>query len=328
MPTRRHFLAASSAGLAASIIPRFARAQVVDKQVRVVVGFPAGGPTDAVARGLAEKLRGKYAATIIVDNKPGAAGRIGIENVKTSPPDGSSVLMTPLSMMTIYPHVYKKLSYDPLKDLIAVSPVGVTGFALSVGPMVPATVKTAADFVKWCKDNPKQAIYASPAAGSMVHFTGAMFTRAAGVPIEHVAYKGSAPAIQELLGGQIASTFTVIYDVLQHVKAGKIRVLATSGAKRSRFLPDVPTFIESGFKDVEAQEAFGTFLPPKTPADIVNKLADSIKEVVGTPAFREQLEQFAFEPLATTPAQFVTQIKADLDRWGPVVKATGFQLDE
>jgi tripartite-type tricarboxylate transporter receptor subunit TctC len=328
MITRRRLIAASSAGVAAALLPGFARAQIVDKQVRIVVGFPAGGPTDAVARILADRLRGKYAATIIVDNRPGAAGRIGIDNVKASPPDGSAILITPASMMTIYPHVYKKLSYDVLKDFVPVTPVGSTAFALSVGPMVPASVKSVADFVKWCKDNPKQAIFASPAAGSMVHFAGALFSKAADAKMEHVAYKGSAPAMQELLGGQIPSTFTVMYDAMQHVKAGKIRVLATSGAKRSRFLPDVPTFVESGLKDVEAIEWFGIFLPAKTPPEIANKLAEAIKGVVETPQFREQLEQFAFEPLVQAPAQFVAMIKSDLERWGPVVKATGFQLDE
>jgi tripartite-type tricarboxylate transporter receptor subunit TctC len=281
MFTRRTLLTSAAAGaFAASTIDR-AQPQFEDAIVRVVVGFAAGGPTDVIARLIVEQLRTTYAPKAIVENKPGAAGRLAIDLVKKSPPDGSVFLLTPGSPLTIYPHVYKKLDYNPVQDLTPVTTVGVTGYALSVGPMVPANVRSLADFIAWCKANPAKAAYASPAAGSTPHFVGAKFAKSATLDMQHVAYRGSAPAMQDLLGGQLASASTLIFDTLAHSRGGGLRVLATSGSKRSQLLPDTPTFAEQGFSGFEVQEWLGFFLPPKANAAIVDDLSPGISSKNG-----------------------------------------------
>jgi tripartite-type tricarboxylate transporter receptor subunit TctC len=277
----------------------------------------------------ADKLRGIYAPAVIVDNRPGAGARIALEHVKGSEADGSVTVLTPSSMLVIYPHVYKKLAYDPVRDFAPVSTAAQVEFAFSVGPAVPENVKTLPDFAKWAKANPQQAAFSSPAAGSTPHFLGVMFGRAAGIQLTHVPYKGDAPGIQDLIGGQIASSVNVIGSILPHAKGGgKARLLATSGAKRSRFLPEVPTFVEAGYKDVEAQEWFGFLVPAKTPPEIVDKFAAAVAEVVKKPEVAERLAQLAYEPTAIRTQEFAALLSAERDRWGPIVKASGFQLEE
>ena len=277
MFSRRRFIAASAAASVAALAPSVrAQTPVVNKTARIVVGFPPGGSTDVVSRLIADRLRGVYAPTVIVENKPGAGGRIALEAVKNADADGSAMILTPASMLVIYPHIYKKLAYDPFTDFAPVTSVCAFPIGFSVGPMVPESVKTVADFVAWAKANPKSAAFASPAAGSMVHFTGVMFNRAAGLDMTHVPFKGGAPAIQDLIGGQIASSMNVLSEALPQHKAGKLRTLATSGAQRSPFMPDVPTFVESGYKEIVAREWFGILVPAKTPADIITKLNAAI----------------------------------------------------
>jgi tripartite-type tricarboxylate transporter receptor subunit TctC len=326
MLTRRTFL--SSAAAAVAMQPHAASAQLMGGTVRMVVGFPPGGPTDTVARLLAEQLRTTYASTVIMDNKPGAGGRLAVDNVKVSAPDGLSLLFTPSSILSIYPHVFKKLSYDPVKDLTPVGAAGTVGFALSVGPAVPDSVKTLADFMAWCEANPGKAQYASPAAGASPHFVGASFARAAKFDFQHVPYRGSAPLLQDLLGGQIAAASTTIFDVMAQKEGGKMRAIATSGAKRSAFLPDVATFAEQGFPDVQAEDWFGVMLPANAPTDLVNRLATALKAAVATPLIQQRLKDFAFEPVDLSPSQLAQRLKADIAQWEPVVKATGFTLDD
>lgn len=328
MLTRRSFLASAAAGAAVAGLPDTASAQLLGGTVRMVVGFPPGGPTDTVARLLAEQLRTTYASTVVMDNRPGAGGRLAVDNIKASAPDGLSLLFTPSSILTIYPHVFKRLTYDPVKDLTPVGAAGTVGFALSVGPMVPESVKTLADFMAWGKANPGKAQYASPSAGASPHFVGASFARAAKFDFQHVPYRGSAQLLQDLLGGQIASASTTIFDVMAQKEGGKMRAIATSGAKRSAFLPDVGTFAEQGFPDVQAEDWFGIMLPANAPADLVSKLAAAIKAAVATPLIQQRLKDFAFEPVDLTPGELSARLKADIAAWEPVVKATGFTLDD
>jgi tripartite-type tricarboxylate transporter receptor subunit TctC len=327
MLNRRHLIA--SAALAAATFTPLAQAQTaIDKTARIVVGFPAGGSTDVVARLLADQLRGTYATTVIVDNKAGAGGRIGAQAVKTGDADGSQFLLTPASILTIYPHVYKKLGYDSLADFTPVSTVASVTFAFSVSSAVPASVKTVADYVAWAKANPKEANFGSPAAGATPHFVGTMLGKAAGVQLNHIPFKGGAPLVSDLLGGQIQSGVNVLPEVLPHAQSGKLRILAVSGTKRSRFLPNVPTFAESGFKDVAADEYFAVFAPAKTPADVVAKLNAAIQQALKAKPMVEGLEKLSFEVEGQSPAEFGKLVKSELDRWGPVVKASGFSSEE
>ena len=327
MPNRRLPLAA--AALAAAACAPLAHAQTaIDKTARIVVGFPPGGSRDAVARLLADQLRGSYAPTVIVDNKAGAGGRIGAQAFKAGDADGSQFLLTPASILTIYPHVYKKLGYDSLADFTPVSSVAVVTFAFSVSSAVPASVKTVAEYVAWAKANPKDANYGSAAAGATPHFVGVMLGRAAGVQLNHIPFKGGAPLVSDLLGGQIQAGANVLPEVLPHAQSGKLRILAVSGAKRSRFLPNVPTFAESGFKDVEASEYFGVFVPAKTPPEVVAKLNAAIQNALKAKPLVEGLEKLSFEVAGQSPAEFGKLVQGELKRWGPVVKASGFSSDE
>jgi tripartite-type tricarboxylate transporter receptor subunit TctC len=328
MLNRRHLIA-TAAALACLPIAPLAQAQTAtDKTARIVVGFPPGGAADAVARLLADQLRGSYAPTVIVDNKAGAGGRIGAQAVKAGETDGSQFLLTPASILTIYPHVYKKLGYDTLADFTPVSSVATVTFAFSVSSAVPASVKTVADYVAWAKANPKEANYGSPAAGATPHFVGTMLGKAAGLQLNHIPFKGGAPLVSDLLGGQIQAGVNVLPEVLPHAQSGKLRILAVSGAKRSRFLPNVPTFAESGFKDVAADEYFAVFAPAKMPAELVAKLNAAIQKALTAKPMIEGLEKLSFEVVGQSPAEFGKIVKGELDRWGPVVKASGFSSEE
>ena len=272
MNNRRNFV--QSAGALAAIgalSPLVARAQGLE-QVKIVNGFPAGGTADATSRRVGEHLRGSAFTknTAVVENKPGAGGRIACETVKNAAPDGSTLLLTPYSCTAVYPHIYTKLSYDPFKDLMPVSIAAVMHHGLAVGPMVPETVKNVRDYVAWCKANPGKASYGSPAAGSLPHFLGALLSSYTGVPLTHVPYRGSVPGVADLIGGQLASMFTPSGDFLANHKAGKIRMIATSGPTRSRFSPEVATFAEQGFSELTTEEWFGFYAPANTPGNVID----------------------------------------------------------
>jgi tripartite-type tricarboxylate transporter receptor subunit TctC len=320
---RRQFNTLIGSAFAAASLPAFAQAGLA----RIVVGFPPGGTVDAMARRIAEKLKGSYAENVIVENKPGAGGRIAVETVKNAAPDGNTILFSPGSMLVIYPHVYRKLSYDTFKDMLPVTPAALYTCAFVVGPGVPESVKTLAQFVDWSKTAPKVA-YASPAPGSMPHFLGDVFKRKAGIDLQHVPYRGMAPAVQDVLGGQIASCMGVLGEFLPHMASGRVRVLAVTSEKRSRFMPDVPTFAELGFKEVAGTEWYGVLLPAKTEAARVSKLAEVIAAAVKDPQVAEGFAQIGFEATSQTPAAFAQSIRRELDYWGPVVKASGFSSDD
>ena len=290
MLSRRRMIAGCASGALAlgGVMPR-ALAQATDKLVRMIVGFPAGGGTDVTARVLAEALHGTYASTIIVENKAGASARLAVEYVKNAPPDGSVMLFTPDFPMTLYPHSFKSLSYDPLKDFIAVSPAAKGMLTFVVGPEVADTVKTLADFVQWCKANPDKANYATTSAGGTPHFTGVMLASAAAIPMSPVHYRGGAPAIQDLVGGHVPASINPVGEVLEFAKSGSLRVLAVTGAKRSPFLPDVPTMKESGY-DIVVESLSGVFLPANTPDKIVAALSDAMREASRS---KEMIESLA-----------------------------------
>jgi tripartite-type tricarboxylate transporter receptor subunit TctC len=326
MWNRRQFINTVAAGAAASALPLRAVAQASPtlEIAKLVVGFPAGGTTDAVTRRIAEKMRGVYAKNVIVENKPGAGGRIAAEMVKNTPPDGSTFLLTPASIITLYPHVYQKLAYNSFEDFIPVSTACTIAFGFGVGPAVPESVKTMKDFLAWAKANPKDANYGSPATGSPPHFLGALLSKESEIDLKHVPYRGSAPGIQDLLGGQIASMSSPIGDYLPHLASGKLRLLATSGPKRSRFAPDVPTYSELGYKDMSITEWYGFFAPARTPAEHINRAAAAIKAASQAQDVIDGFLQLGLEAGANTPAQLSASVKSENQAWGPIVKRVGF----
>lgn len=316
---RRHLVAAAAL---APFAPRLAFAQGLET-TRVLCGFPAGGTTDAVSRRVADKLRGSFAKNALVENKPGAGGRLAVEELKRSAPDGSSLLLTPAGMITLYPHIYRSLSYG-IDDVTPVCTGGTVGFALGVGPAVPESVKTVRDFIAWAKANPDKANYGSPGAGSPPHFLGALLAKESGVDLRHVPYRGSAPGIQDLIGGQVPAFSSPIGDYLPHLKGGKLRVLATSGAQRSRFVPDVATYAEQGFKDLVMSEWYGFFLPPKAAPDLAQRAAAAIRAAVQAPEVVEAFAQLGVEAGANTPAEMAKAVRDENAAWGGIVKKVGF----
>jgi tripartite-type tricarboxylate transporter receptor subunit TctC len=326
MHSRRYFLAGSAAGfvLGGAGMTRHLFAQLIGKATRIVVGFPPGGFVDVVARHLSERMRGTYAPTVIVDNKPGAGGRIAVEAVKNSDGDGSTILVTPNPMITIYPHLYGKLAYDPLHDLMAVTTLCTFPLVLVVGPGMPANVKTIGELVPWAKANPKKASYGTSAAGSTQHFIGFLFARAAGIELTHVGYKGGGPAIQDLLGGQIPIIIGTPGNVIPHLQAGKLRALATTGAQRSSIFPNIPTFKESGYPEIDMKDWLGLFVPSKTPPETVAKLNTVVREVLKSSEIVEAFAKLMVEPRGESPAECARLVQAEYKLWGPIVKASGF----
>jgi tripartite-type tricarboxylate transporter receptor subunit TctC len=327
MIQRRTLLQAGAAALVPLATSRSAWAQAAGNAF-IISGFPAGGMGDFVARPLAEKLRGKYAANLLMESKVGAGGRIAVEHVKRSAPDGLTILQIPSSPMVLYPNIYKKLNYDPLADFIPVTSTVSYAFSFTAGPGLPAEVKTVEEYLKWAKANPKQASYGVPAAGSALHFAGMMLARASGVELTSVPYRGGAPLLQDVLGGQIPVSFNVMGEVLPHVKSGKLRSLAMTTPQRSSFLPDVPTMVEQGFKDITMLEALGWYLPAKTPMDTVRRLNALVREALQASDFIEGLAKNGLQPLHQSPEEFARLLKEDTEKWATIAEATGFTAED
>ena len=324
--SRRRIVQGATAASVLAAIGRSAHAQTMDT-VKIVTGFTPGGTSDAICRRVADKIRPGYAANAVVDNKTGAGGQIAIQFVKGAAPDGATVLQTPMSMLGIYPHIYKKLPYDPVADLTPVSLGAVFDFGFAVGPAVPASVRNVPEFLAWCKANPGQANFGSPAAGSTPHFIGALLGKQAGVDIKHIAFRGTQPAILDMLGGQIPAVSGPVGEFTQHLASGKCRLLATSGAKRSRFAPTIPTLVEQGLKDMAFNEWFGFYLPAKAPADVVQRLNTALRGALVQPDVIDGLGLMGLEAQGSTPAELAAMLKADTERWGPLVKAIGFTAE-
>jgi tripartite-type tricarboxylate transporter receptor subunit TctC len=322
MHTRRRFLGTAAAGLFA--FPFSARAQGIDT-AKILVGFPPGGTTDVMGRKIADKLRGAYARNVIVENRPGAGGQLGVTALRDSPADGSTLLLTPSSMLTIFPHTFKSLQYK-LDDVAPVSLAMYTHHVLSVGPAVPDSVKTLKEFFAWAKANPDKAAYGSPGAGSMPHLVGVLLSKAGDADLRHAAYRGSAPGIQDLLGGQIASFVGPAGDVIAHAKNGKVRVLGVSGKERDVLLPAVATMGEQGFA-IAVREWYAFFMPAKASADAVQRASAALQQAIAQPDVAEFGKQFGMEMLSSSPRQLAEVLKADAAEWSSLARQTGFTAD-
>jgi tripartite-type tricarboxylate transporter receptor subunit TctC len=301
---------------------RLAHAQA--NTIRVIFPYAAGGSGDATIRLIADKMQASLNQTVVVENRTGGAGRIGVSAVKNAAPDGLTVLYTPFAAVTIYPFVYRTLDYDPFTDLRPLAQICTFDFGIAVGANVPA--KNPKELVAWLKANPDKAQFGSPGAGALPHFFGLMFGKAAGVEMTHIAYKGGTPAIADLLGGQIPMVSSTASEFIELHKAGQLRVIGTSDVERSLGLPDVPTFKESGI-DIVGTSWYGMFAPAKTPDDVVARLNKAIVDAVKSPDIREKLIGYGLNPTGTSSAELGRIQKAHAALWEPVIKASGFVAD-
>ena len=324
--SRRHVIQSAGASALLASIGNTAWAQALEN-LKIITGFAAGGTSDTLCRRMGTKLAPDYAKTAVVENRTGAGGQIAIQYVKSAAPDGMTLLQTPTSMLTIYPHIYKKLAYEPLVDLAPVTLACVFDFGLAVGPAVPLSVKTVPEFLAWAKANPLGANFGSPAAGSTPHFIGALLGKSAGVDLKHAAYRGTQPAMLDLLGGNISAVSGPIGDLTQHLPTGKVRILGVSGAKRSRFAPDVHTYTEQGLKDMIHSEWFAFLMPAKTPTEVVNRMNAALKVALAQKDVIDGLAGFGLEAISSTPAELTDLIKKDTAKWAPIVKSVGFTAE-
>jgi tripartite-type tricarboxylate transporter receptor subunit TctC len=294
--------------------------------LRIVVGYPPGATSDALTRVIAEHMQRTLKQTVIVENKVGAGGRIANELVKAAPPDGNTVLMTPVATMAIFPHSYAgQLRYDPFKDFTPVAHLSNFQIGLGVGSGVPA--KTLPEYVAWVKADPsRNGYYGSAAPGSIPHFFGVMFAKTAGLTLTHVPYKGTAAAMTAIASGEIGAISTVAADIRALVSGGKARLLAVAGDKRDANFPDVPTFREQGY-DLVAKPWYGLFAPAGTPGAAVERLSKAAVAAVNDPALHKRLVEMGLEPTGQGPDRLAAALKEDFERWGPPIKASGFKGD-
>lgn len=298
-------------------------AQAQEKQpLRIVVGFPPGGSADILARMIANALRDDYSA--IVENKAGAAGRIALTYVKGAKPDGQTVIVLPSGPMVLFPHVYKKLDYDAVKDFTPISQIARFQFGVVSGPATKA--KNIADMVSKTKSDPTSASYGTPGAGTLPHFMGVLLEQSTGISLNHVPFQGGAPANNALLGGHIGYKFDVVSETAEMHHSGKARIIAVTGPQRDPQVPDVPTLKESGV-NMEATAWFAMYGPAGMKGEALNKLESAMMKMLRDPAMKEKLIKLGYEPIGSNGVDLATAQKVDLARWEKPIKATGVQLD-
>jgi tripartite-type tricarboxylate transporter receptor subunit TctC len=293
------------------------------KTVRMVVGYPPGGPTDVIARTVAQKLSLAFGQQVIVDNRPGASGIIGAELVVKAAPDGYTLLTVPITY-AVTPSVYPKMPYDAEKDLAPVALVAAAPFILVVHPALP--VKTVKDLIALAKSRPGQINYASASAGGMPHLAGELFNSMAGVKLTHIPYKGAAPATIDLLAGQVSLMFNNMLSAMPHVKSAKLRAVAVTSAKRSSVLPEMPTIAET-IPGYAASGWYGAFAPASTPRDIIAKLNAEINRAMRQPDVTQRLAGDGVEAVNLTPDEFSIYLKQEIAKWGKIAKLSGTILD-
>lgn len=291
----------------------------------ITTGFAPGGSSDVVARLVADYLRGRYAENVIVESKVGAGGRIALEHVKNGLPDGSHLLVSPSGMFVLFPHIYDDLRYDSLRDFAPVTRLAKFPFFLVISEVVPPEVKTLDDFIAWCKENPGKASFGSPGAGTSAHFSGIMLGQKGQFPFTHVAYRGMAPLVTDLMGGHIAAGVLTPADILPLLETGKLRLLASTGTERSRFAPDVPTYTELGYPDIVIEESYSLYAPNSIPEERKVELARLANEAIREPNVQTRFESRGLEPAGTTPDELQSLIQNLHQRWGDIVKSTGFK---
>jgi tripartite-type tricarboxylate transporter receptor subunit TctC len=324
--TRREAMAGFGGGLALLAGPAAAvEAAYPSRTIRMVVPYPAGGTTDFLGRLVAEQLKTGLGATVVVENKPGAATSTGAELVARAEPDGYTLLIATSTTLAINKTLYRKLPYDPVRDFTPIALVAAVPFALIVNPQLP--VKTLAEFIAYAKSNPGLA-YGSAGNGSPQHLGGAMLKAEAGIDIRHVSYRGSVPAMLDVIAGHIPFMVVDLQPALPQIQDGKVRVLGVTTSKRVAAAPDIPTLAESGLPGFELVAWQGIVAPAGVPRPIVDQLAAQIGKLVADPLTRDKLTAIALEPLpGSTPDSFAAYVKSEVDRWAVIVTNSGAELE-
>jgi tripartite-type tricarboxylate transporter receptor subunit TctC len=323
--SRRNLLSLAAVLACSTALPLHAQtAAWPNKPIRLVVGYAAGGATDVIARIVGVKLGEQLGQSIVIDNRAGANSNIGAEMVARSPADGYTLFVFTIAN-TINASLYDKLSYDPLTDFEPIGLIAKIPNILVVNEKLP--IKSVADYVQFAKDSPNGITFASSGSGSSIHLSGEMFKMTSKLNMLHVPYRGSAPAINDLLGGQVQSMFDNTPSALPHVKGGKLRAIAITSAQRSNLLPDVPTLAESGFPGFDVQSWFGLSAPAGTPRAVVDRLNAELGKVLASPDVRERLVNLAATPSHGTPEQFRSFTAAEVKRWQEVVKLSGAKAE-
>jgi tripartite-type tricarboxylate transporter receptor subunit TctC len=323
---RRQFLLLAAVGASGLIHSGAAEAQpFAGKQIRLVVPFPAGGPTDIVARPLSQMLADELKCTVLVDNRGGAGGSLGADTVAKSAPDGQTLLMATVGTHAINQSLYKKLPYDAVKDFTPIALVAMAPVTIVVHPSLAANNLT--EFVALAKSRGSSLNYGSAGAGTPGHLTGEMFKAAAGISIQHVPYRGSAPALTDLLAGQIQIMFDPLQSVLSNVQGGKLRAIAVSSKARSPVVPNVPAIAEAGYPGFETTAWWAVFAPANLPAESAAALADGVVKIARSDAFRSRLEPLGVVPTALAGKEFSEFQRAELAKWGKAVRDSGASVE-
>ncbi|SNS51495.1 Tripartite-type tricarboxylate transporter, receptor component TctC [Noviherbaspirillum humi] len=324
---KRTFLitAAVAAASFTALGPAHADARYPAKPVTMVVPFPPGGGTDAGARLIAQQLSKRWGQSVIVENKPGAAGNIGAEAVARAAPDGYTLLVGNVGTQSINQSLYKKLSFNPDTAFAPVSLIAELPLVMLVNPNVPA--KSPKDMIALAAAKPGEIAYSTSGAGSAMHLAAELFADGAGVKLMHVPYKGGGPAVQDVLGNQVPMTFATVFESSGHIKAGKLRALAVTGDKRSPALPEVPTMAEAAIPGYNSISWIGVLAPAATPPAIVDKISADMRDVLNQPEVKERLLGLGATPAGNTPAQFRAVIEADKRRYGKLIRDKSISLD-
>lgn len=299
-------------------------AMAQDKQpLKILVGFPPGGSADVIARMIGDAVRDDF-SSVIVENKPGASGRIALQQTKAAKPDGQTVIVLPSGPMVLFPHVYKKLDYDAVKDFTPVSLIARFQLGLVSGPATG--VKNIAEMLAKVRSDPQSASYGTPGLGSLPHFLGVLMEQSAGIAMTHVPFQGGAPANTALLGGHIGYKFDVVSETVQLHREGKVRIIAVTSAKRDSQVPEVPTLKEQGI-DMDASAWFAMYAPAGLDAATLARLERAVGNAVKKPELQDRLIKLGMEPVGSTSSVLAATQRADFARWEKPVKATGVSLD-
>jgi len=322
---RRDFIRDGAALCTVCLGAKQAIAQSLPAQASIIVGFTPGSGPDTVARLLARQLTGRLAPVVIVENRTGASGNIAVNAARAQPANGATLLFNPSSVVTLYPHTYRRLGFSPFDDFTPLSLVSRYELGLAVGPAVPESVRTAMDLSAWVRQQGRPVAYGSPGAGSGMHFVGHVFAASQKLDMTHVAYRGAGPMIADMLGGQVAVGLGSLPALMAQASDGrKLRVLASTGVGRSRYFPSVPTFDEQGIKGLPMREWHGVYIAGKPPAEVIERVVPIVRDAVEHPEFVQAVGRQGFEAMSSSPQELDALARRDSARWSEIVKAAGF----